>query len=499
MKRKTFILPLAAAVLLTAAMFSDTGTEVSAASPESVSIDEAHFPDSNFRDYLSMPERDLNQNGSLEAVELAQITTLTSDTVENSGLYYDDISMNGYQYLTSLKNLELHIMMEDNPAQLMKLDFSSLPDLRILKVDTAFPDDLSSPVSLDLTRNSSLKELSVSCDCSISALPEECSILKYSIACWYYEECTVSHNHPENEDNLLGIIKHIPTLQELDITNIQKLSPDTSHNPELKKLTVSGIDNDPLLSLDLTSNYKLTDLTLYSCKLNQYTLDLSACTELNNLTLELLQVKRASSENGLSFLDLGKCHARNAKIDELFTDAVCGGSGYLNLKDIPNWNPDRLKETGRFYEEDSKLFPVIDTDENDSRESGTIVYYLDEDKTLPVICHIYMANVYSPEMVTGLEVTASTETTLTCKWNPVKRPHDGYVLYAYDSETDEKLQRVPLPKEQTSATLEGLTPGKRYKIVIRAFKRQGKQNYYSAHYIGNIVCETQPGTSVPAQ
>ncbi|MDQ9749831.1 hypothetical protein RFZ03_03985, partial [Acinetobacter baumannii] len=90
-------------------------------------------------------------------------------------------------------------MMEDNPAQLMKLDFSSLPDLRILKVDTAFPDDLSSPVSLDLTRNSSLKELSVSCDCSISALPEECSILKYSIACWYYEECTVSHNHPENE------------------------------------------------------------------------------------------------------------------------------------------------------------------------------------------------------------------------------------------------------------------------------------------------------------
>ena len=96
MKRKTFILPLAAAALLTAAILSDTETEVSAASPESVSIDEAHFPDRNFRDYLSMPERDLNQNGSLEAVELAQITTLTSDTVENSGLYYDDISMNGY-------------------------------------------------------------------------------------------------------------------------------------------------------------------------------------------------------------------------------------------------------------------------------------------------------------------------------------------------------------------------------------------------------------------
>lgn len=57
MKRKTFILPLAAAALLTAAMFSDSGIEVSAASPESVSIDEAHFPDSNFRDYLSMPER----------------------------------------------------------------------------------------------------------------------------------------------------------------------------------------------------------------------------------------------------------------------------------------------------------------------------------------------------------------------------------------------------------------------------------------------------------
>ena len=288
MKRKTFILPLAAAALLTAAILSDTETEVSAASPESVSIDEAHFPDRNFRDYLSMPERDLNQNGSLEAVELAQITTLTSDTVENSGLYYDDISINGYQYLTSLKNLELHIMVEDNPAQLMKLDFSSLPDLRILKVDTAFPDDLSSPISLDLTQNSRLKELSVSCDCSISALPKECSILKYSIACWYYEECTVSHNHPENEDNLLGIIRQIPTLQELDITNIQKLSPDTSHNPELRKLTVSGIDNDPLLSLELTSNTKLTDLTLYSCKLNQYTLDLSACTELNNLTLELL-------------------------------------------------------------------------------------------------------------------------------------------------------------------------------------------------------------------
>ena len=481
-------------------VFGDTVSETELPPAEitasDVPLDETHFPNNNFRQMLSQKAFDQNENGILEASEIKSITKITSDTLKEFGAPLFETSMYGYQYLTALEELDLQFPDENLLPEYAVLDFSMLPNLRALSISTYWQDfstrdrQGSSPVAINLSGNARLTDLTVSCDVSIKALPAECNIRTYRLECWA-DEYSFNHTaHPDNTAHLLDTVRHIPSLEELRIAAFPKVIPDTSGNPALKKLIISGQTETPAdVTLDLTSNGNLTELRLSNCALNQYTLDLSNCTRMENLELTDLLVKPTSSENGLSFLDLGSCSAKNVTISPIEASVKIGTAGYLNLRDIQNWNPDRFKDSSGFYVNNSKLYPEMDSEPVD-----TITCYLNDEKTIEANYRLFTGRLHNPDMVSGLKIKDKTTSSLTCQWNPVKREHDGYVVYVQDSDTNETVKRIKVKKSATSLKVSGLEAGQLYKVVVRAYNKHDGKNYYSTHYKGSILCFTAPKT-----
>ena len=481
-------------------VFGDTVSETELPPAEvtasDVPLDETHFPNNNFRQMLSQKAFDQNENGILEASEIKSITKITSDTLKEFGAPLFETSMYGYQYLTALEELDLQFPDENLLPEYAVLDFSMLPNLRTLSISTYWQDfstgdrQGSSPVAINLSGNARLTDLTVSCDVSIKALPAECNIRTYRLECWANEYSFNHTAHPDNTAHLLDTVRHIPSLEELRIAAFPKVIPDTSGNPALKKLIISGQTETPAdVTLDLTSNGNLTELKLSNCALNQYTLDLSNCTRMENLELTDLLVKPTSSENGLSFLDLGSCSAKNVTISQIEASVKIGTAGYLNLRDIQNWNPDRFKDSSGFYVNNSKLYPEMDSEPVD-----TITCYLNDEKTIEANYRLFTGRLHNPDMVSGLKIKDKTTSSLTCQWNPVKREHDGYVVYVQDSDTNETVKRIKVKKSATSLKVSGLEAGQLYKVVVRAYNKHDGKNYYSTHYKGNILCFTAPKT-----
>ena len=481
-------------------VFGDTVSETELPPAEitasDVPLDETHFPNNNFRQMLSQKAFDQNENGILEASEIKSITKITSDTLKEFGAPLFETSMYGYQYLTALEELDLQFPDENLLPEYAVLDFSMLPNLRTLSISTYWQDfstgdrQGSSPVAINLSGNARLTDLTVSCDVSIKALPAECNIRTYRLECWANEYSFNHTAHPDNTAHLLDTVRHIPSLEELRIAAFPKVIPDTSGNPALKKLIISGQTETPAdVTLDLTSNGNLTELRLSNCALNQYTLDLSNCTRMENLELTDLLVKPTSSENGLSFLDLGSCSAKNVTISQIEASVKIGTAGYLNLRDIQNWNPDRFKDSSGFYVNNSKLYPEMDSEPVD-----TITCYLNDEKTIEANYRLFTGRLHNPDMVSGLKIKDKTTSSLTCQWNPVKREHDGYVVYVQDSDTNETVKRIKVKKSATSLKVSGLEAGQLYKVVVRAYNKHDGKNYYSTHYKGSILCFTAPKT-----
>ena len=211
---------------------SETELPAAEASASSVPLDEAHFPNKKFREYLAT--KDENKNQILDCNEIQQITSLNAGDI---GTYQDNISMEGYQYLTSLEDLTL--LMEGKHDVSLTLDFSSLPNLKKLKVnlfcDDPWEDGIawSTPAILSLPSNSQLEDLTVDCDVRDILLPTDCNIRKYSISCWDsgYDDWA-NHSHDKNTPNrLVDLIPQMPELEEIFISNFGSIALDTSRNP----------------------------------------------------------------------------------------------------------------------------------------------------------------------------------------------------------------------------------------------------------------------------
>ena len=481
---------------------SETELPAAEASASSVPLDEAHFPNKKFREYLAT--KDENKNQILDCNEIQQITSLNAGDI---GTYQDNISMEGYQYLTSLEDLTL--LMEGKHDVSLTLDFSSLPNLKKLKVnlfcDDPWEDGIawSTPAILSLTSNSQLENLTVDCDVRDILLPTDCNIRKYSISCWDsgYDDWA-NHSHDKNTPNrLVDLIPQMPELEEIFISNFGSIALDTSRNPHLRILDLDGTGDWGLSSLfDFSKNPELEVLRLHNMPLLQDKLDLSNCTRLQTVDFTNLRTRKSAYgsniEETFSMIDLGNCHPKTVHVvyDELHHSV--SSSGYIDFSSTDNWNPDRLcpnNNRENFVFHDSKLFPV-NLANDQLIQGGKFYYYLNDAKTAVAEVPFTMTDIYNPEMATGLTVTKRSGTSLTCKWNPVKRPHDRYVVYLQDSKTDKTIKRVTLKKNVTSTTFKGLKSGQRYKLVVRAYRTQNNKNYYSPHYDGNIYDFTIPKT-----
>lgn len=480
---------------------SETELPAAEASASSVPLDEAHFPNKLFREYLSA--RDENKNNILDRTEIEKITSLNAKDI---GTLYDSFSMDGYQYLTALEDLTLLIKGNDNSNQTITLDFSTLPSLK--KLDVALysmnlEDEVnkSTPAVLSLVSNRQLTDLSVSCDVRGLLLPTDCGITNYSVKCWSPsgEQEWFDHSHDSDKNQFLEPIAQMPHLDTLYISGFDNFTLSPVHNPELRIVDVYNGDPDFIqisATFDFTQNPNLEILRLRSVQLMQDKLDLSNCTKLQTIDFTDFTTQHNNHDSTVedfAMIDLGNCHPQTARVVYEKLSLPVSKSGYIDFSNTPCWNPGRIREYGNdgFHFHDSKMFPSELGREQDL-VSGSFKYYLNDARTILAEVPFTMTDIYNPEMITSLKVTEKTESSLTCKWNPAKRAHDRYVVYLQNSDTDETIKRVTLKSSATSTTFKGLKAGQRYKLVVRAYRTVNGVNYYSPHYDGNVICFTTP-------
>lgn len=486
--------------------FSDTAS-AQTISPQDIPLDEAHFPNKFFRNFLA--SKDLNKNGILDMTEITEITSITREDIGDT---FYLMSMEGYEYLTSLETLHLTIEQYELPKNDLVLDFASLTHLKKLTVSVeAFEEysiyheyewSNSLPTVLNLTDNAELTELHLTCDVKDIQLPKDCHIQKISDDCWEHSQPeSIGHNHGTNDLQILNLISQITSLEQLKLEDFQNVSLNTSEIPHLRIVDISNCQN---LKLDFSQNPDLEVLRLYEVQLMQDELDLGNCHELQTIDFQDIRSQSQKEyEHNFSMIDLGDCHPRTVNVTHSKMYWKISPSGYIDFSENPGWNPARIVgnyENPDFRFVDSKLFPLNmeNASKNESyRKVGEFRYALNKDKTAFATVPLQIQEIHNPEMVTGLKITQKTTSSISCKWNPVKRDHDGYVVYVLDPLTGKNVKRIQVSKSTTSKTITGLKAGQRCQVMVRAYCKYNGKNYYSAHYEGNVFCFTVPKTPSP--
>ena len=98
--------------------------------------------------------------------------------------------------------------------------------------------------------------------------------------------------------------------------------------------------------------------------------------------------------------------------------------------------------------------------------------------------------VTSPRDVNNLRVSSKTRTSVTLKWNAVKRA-DKYQVYRYEKSTGEWKRLITTSK--TSYTASGLSSGTSYKFKVRPYREALGYKYYGD--FEDITVKTVSSTS----
>ena len=143
------VLPMSAFASGVAEVSSQKTTAAQSEETEGVKIDEAHFPDSNFREFVTQKFDTNPKDGTLSKDELAKVTDLNCDK-SYSGVTDDEKikSLKGIEYFTSLKTLSCRRNL------LTELDVSNNSELKSLDCDE---NQLS---ALDVSNHPALEDLS---------------------------------------------------------------------------------------------------------------------------------------------------------------------------------------------------------------------------------------------------------------------------------------------------------------------------------------------------
>lgn len=96
----------------------------------------------------------------------------------------------------------------------------------------------------------------------------------------------------------------------------------------------------------------------------------------------------------------------------------------------------------------------------------------------------------TPPQVTGLKVTAVTDSSVSLSWNSVKDA-SGYKLYLYDSETNTYTYKWA--SASPAAELKGLEADKEYSFAVKAYTKNYYSSAESTAYSSAVTAETLPG------
>ena len=209
---------------LESSVSSQKTTAAQSEETEGVKIDEAHFPDSNFREFVTQKFDTNPKDGTLSKDELAKVTDLNCDK-SYSGVTDDEKikSLKGIEYFTSLKTLSCRRNL------LTELDVSNNSELKSLDCDE---NQLS---ALDVSNHPALEDLSSYHNPLTALNVSNCPALK-TLSC--------------EGDRLLS---------ELDVSScsaLEKLYCDACH------LSVLVLGNHPNLMYLNCSENRLTSLNI---------------------------------------------------------------------------------------------------------------------------------------------------------------------------------------------------------------------------------------------
>ena len=269
---------------------------------EEIPIDEEHFPDENFRNYIKR-EIDVNNDNVLNISEIRNTTSI--------GTNFQSSKLRGIEYFSYLS----YLACQD--TQLIELDLSKNTALKRLEADRNKLTSLNisgciALEYLDCTANE-LTELDVSNNPMLNAL--ECSYNSLT-------KLDVSNN-----TLLVKLWCSNNKLTELDVSNHKKLFDFQCGSNQLVMLKVDGCDSlailycfgNQLTTLDASNLAALRDI---SCGKNQLKeLKVNGCNVLHDLLCDDNQLKtldvsdfnslyRLSCENNqLTMLNVSGCNA----------------------------------------------------------------------------------------------------------------------------------------------------------------------------------------------
>lgn len=214
---------------------------------ESIAVDETHFPDEEFRNYLSK-EKDLDKDGVLSKDEISKI---------------EEINVEGNEAIKSLQGIEFFPELRRlycGKTGITELDVSQNPELEVLY---CFEVDI---LNLDITHNPKLKD--VECDnTKISSLNLENNPLLERILIFQTDISSIDVSKNLNLEILecaftditeLDISKNLNLVTlECSFTNLTKL--DVSNNLKLQDVFC---ENTKITSIDVSKNQ---DLIRFDC------------------------------------------------------------------------------------------------------------------------------------------------------------------------------------------------------------------------------------------
>jgi len=289
MKKRIGMLVCLLAVLLCACAAAD------------VKIDETHFPDKAFRDYVTRFDKDgsgVLTEAELNSVDEIDLSRPTDYVYSIQGVEYFPVLHKldfGGALMSSVdltKNKQLSELNCNYCVNLANLDLSQNWALKSLNCDQC-------PFSsLDLSANPALETLS--CDeCNLTALDLKDHASLKTLNCDANQLTTLNLEGCTALTDVVCSRNYLTGLDLRNNTNLKSVDCDANNLTSLKvpatleKLVCS---RNSFGTLDLSGLWGLQEVDCFNCQLTSLKLD--GCTEMSNL---------ACSENQLTSLDLSSC------------------------------------------------------------------------------------------------------------------------------------------------------------------------------------------------
>ncbi len=322
---------------------------MSANAVDDVKINDANFPDAEFRNYVS-ENFDKDGDGSLSDEERGSVTEInvrhdwdytgekitslqgiwafynlqyldcsnnelySLDVSNNTRLYYLDCRDNGLTSLDVSSNTWLKVLYcFDN--QLANLDVSKNTSLTILSCH------FNNLKVLDVKNNTALTGLSCHGN-QLTNLDLSKNTALTQLSCGY--DFVNGDGYAVHADNQLRSldVSNNTALTYLYCSNNQLTSLNVSNNTALTELNCS---NNQLTSLNVSKNTALTELQCNNNKLTS--LDVSNNTELNNLIIEHNQLTSLDVSNNPELIELdcmgNKLTSLNTSNNKMLVELVC--------------------------------------------------------------------------------------------------------------------------------------------------------------------------------